>query len=125
MFEIDRYGRTPIYEQIVEKTARLIAAGVLKAEDQLPSVRTLSEQLSVNPNTLQKAYTELERQGICYSVPGSGRYVAKDAAGIVKKRNRDKISEIETLCLGVFAAGATLDEVIKAVERAYKGGSNA
>lgn len=123
MFEIDRYGRTPIYEQIVEKTARLISAGVLKSEDQLPSVRTLSEQLSVNPNTLQKAYTELERQGICYSVPGSGRYVSKGAGEIVKKRNLEKIGEIEALCRGVFAAGATLEEVTEAVTRAYKGGS--
>lgn len=122
MFEIDRYGRTPIYEQIVVKTARLIAAGVLRPEDQLPSVRTLSEQLSVNPNTLQKAYTELERQGICYSVPGSGRYVSNEAPEIIKTRTLEQIGEIESLCRSVFQAGASLEEVTEAVNRAYERG---
>jgi len=124
MFEIDRYGRTPIYEQIVVKTSRLILSGVLKPEDQLPSVRSLSEKLSVNPNTLQKAYTELERQGICYSVPGSGRYVSKEAPEILRLRTLGQIGEIETLCRSVFSAGATLEEVHAAVDRAFeKGGS--
>ena len=124
MFEIDRNGRTPIYEQIVVKTSRLILSGILKPEDQLPSVRSLSEKLSINPNTLQKAYTELERQGICYSVPGSGRYVSKEAPEILRQRTLGQIEEIETLCRSVFSAGATPEEVYAAVDRAFqKGGS--
>jgi GntR family transcriptional regulator len=73
MFQIDRFGRTPIYEQIIDQTQRLIASGILKEGDQLPSVRVLSQELSVNPNTLQKAYSELERRGLCVSAPGNGR----------------------------------------------------
>lgn len=73
MFQIDRFGRTPIYEQIIDQTQRLILSGALNAGDQLPSVRTLSRELSINPNTLQKAYAELERRGICISAPGNGR----------------------------------------------------
>lgn len=75
MFQIDRSGRTPIYEQIIDQTQRLIASGLLKEGDQLPSVRVLSQELSVNPNTLQKAYSELERRGLCVSAPGNGRFV--------------------------------------------------
>lgn len=119
MFEIDRYGRTPIYEQIVEQTSRLIAVGALHAGEQLPSVRTLSERLSINPNTLQKAYTELERQGICYSVPGSGRFVSDRAEELVKESTLRLVDEIEELSKRVFAAGETLEAVTDAVNRAY------
>ena len=119
MFEIDRYGRTPIYEQIIEKTSRLISAGILKAEDQLPSVRTLSERLSINPNTLQKAYSELERQGICYSVPGSGRFVSKNAAEIVQARALTLLDEVEGLSRRLNAAGVLEERVHGAVNRAY------
>ena len=119
MFEIDRYGRTPIYEQIIEKTSRLISAGILKAEDQLPSVRTLSEKLSINPNTLQKAYSELERQGICYSVPGSGRFVSKNAAEIVQARALTLLDEVEGLSRRLNAAGVSEERVHGAVSRAY------
>lgn len=119
MFEIDRYGRTPIYEQIIEKTSRLISAGILKAEDQLPSVRTLSEKLSINPNTLQKAYSELERQGICYSVPGSGRFVSRNAAEIVQARALTLLDEVEGLSRRLNAAGVSEERVHGAVSRAY------
>ena len=83
MFQIDRFGRQPIYEQIIEQTLQLVASGLLKPGDQLPSVRALSQTLSANPNTLQKAYTELERRGVTMSVPGSGRFIAKEAPRLV------------------------------------------
>ena len=62
MFQIDRFGRKPIYEQIIEQTEQLIASGVLHEGDQLPSVRALSQSLAANPNTLQKAYADLGYQ---------------------------------------------------------------
>ena len=63
MIEIDKYSRTPIYEQIVNAFEQLIASAELKPNEVLPSVRVLSQKLSINPNTLQKAYAELERKG--------------------------------------------------------------
>ena len=86
LFQIDKFGRTPIYEQIIQQAERLIASGVWKPDDQIPSVRTMSQELSINPNTLQKAYAELERSGISYSVPGNGRFVSRDAPRIVGER---------------------------------------
>ena len=67
LLTVDKYSRIPIYEQIVEQVEMHVALGDLAPEDQLPSVRALSVELSVNPNTLQKAYTELERRGLCYT----------------------------------------------------------
>ncbi|EGB93651.1 GntR family transcriptional regulator [Clostridium sp. D5] len=63
MINIDYQSRTPIYEQIVERFQMLILKGVLKPDDQMPSVRSLALQLSINPNTIQKAYAQLEQQG--------------------------------------------------------------
>lgn len=81
MFTIDKYSRVPIYEQIIEQVEMHIALGDLAPESLLPSVRSLSVELSVNPNTLQKAYAELERRGLCYSVPGNGCFISPGRAG--------------------------------------------
>lgn len=69
---------TPIYLQIVEQIKTRIATGNLKAGDKIPSVRELAVEAGVNPNTMQKALTELERMGLLYSARTSGRFVADD-----------------------------------------------
>ena len=76
MINIDYQSRTPIYEQIVERFQMLILKGVLKPDDQMPSVRSLALQLSINPNTIQKAYAQLEQQGYIYPVKGRGNFVS-------------------------------------------------
>ncbi len=119
MFQIDKFGRTPIYEQIIEQAERLILTGVLKPNAQMPSVRMLSQELCVNPNTLQKAYAELERQGITTSVPGSGRFVAKDAVSIIGGRMASCIDDVSSLCTKLCAAGVPMERVITAVKAAY------
>lgn len=125
MFQIDKYGRTPIYEQIIEQTERLIASGVLKPDSQLPSVRTLSQTLSVNPNTLQKAYAELERRGVSYSVPGNGRFVSKDAVSIIGGRMEELIGEVSDLSIRLCAASVPVERVLDTVRAAYEKGENA
>ncbi|MBQ2265173.1 MAG: GntR family transcriptional regulator [Oscillospiraceae bacterium] len=77
MFDIDLMSRTPIYEQLYKKVVELILKGVLNEQDKLPSVRSLATELSVNPNTVAKAYNLLERDGIIYSLAGRGSFVAK------------------------------------------------
>ena len=77
MILIDYSERRPIYEQVAEKIAELIIRGVLPPESQLPSVRSLAMDLSINPNTIQRAYQELERKGYTYSVPGKGSFVSQ------------------------------------------------
>ncbi len=79
MILIDYTDRRPIYEQAAEKIAELIMKGALPAQSQLPSVRSLAMELSINPNTIQRAYQELERKGYIYSVPGKGSFVSGKA----------------------------------------------
>lgn len=92
MFQLDLKSRKSIYEQVVDSTKELIVTGILKYEDKLPSVRELSKTLTVNPNTIQKAYRELEHQGYLYTVSGLGTFVAsrKDVLMDEKKINEIK-----------------------------------
>ncbi len=76
MIRINTQDGTPIYLQIVRQFQYLIATGSLKKGDELPPVRTLAQQLLINPNTVAKAYKELESQGLIYTRPGAGTYVA-------------------------------------------------
>ncbi len=75
MFEIDVKSRKSIYEQVVDNFREMIISGLLEPEEKLPSVRSLSRSLTVNPNTIQKAYRELEHQGYIYTVTGRGSFV--------------------------------------------------
>lgn len=83
---IDYLDARPIYEQIVEYYQKLILRGVMENDEQMPSVRQLSMELSTNPNTVQRAYQELEREGYLYSVKGKGSFVRPGDHRILAKR---------------------------------------
>lgn len=119
MFQIDKFARMPIYEQIIEQAERMIVTGVLAPDAQLPSVRVLSQTLSVNPNTLQKAYAELERRGVTYSVPGNGRFVAKDAVEKLSAQTERYLAEIAEIAGKLALAGISIENVYRTVDRAY------
>ena len=93
MFQLDLKSRTSIYEQIVDNIKELILSGVLKAEEKLPSVRELSKTLTVNPNTTQKAYRELEYQGFVYTVSGLGTFVAERVAEKIDPKRLEELKE--------------------------------
>lgn len=86
MIGIDLQNRRPIYEQIVERFQTLIVNGVLEPDSQMPSVRSLAVELSINPNTIQKAYTLLEQEGYIYPVKGRGNFVSGNEGLKVKKQ---------------------------------------
>ena len=119
MLNIDRLSTRPIYEQVIDQVKKLVLVGILLPDESLPSVRKLSRDLSVNPNTLQKAYTHLESKGICYSVPGTGRFVSADARSIIQNEQRQRINELSHLVSGLAMAGVSLDEIKNRVEQAY------
>jgi len=77
LFQLDLKNRKSIYEQVIDSFKEEIVSGVLAPGEKLPSVRDLSKQLTINPNTVQKAYRELEREGYCYTVSGLGTFVSK------------------------------------------------
>ena len=82
MFSIDYRSRTPIYRQIIDNVENLAARGVLQPDGQLPSVRSLAVELSINPNTIAKAYSELEAKGIIYSLPGRGSFLCGNSCAL-------------------------------------------
>lgn len=121
MVIVDKQSRIPIYEQILQCVKTDIINNELKADEQIPSVRSLSLELSVNPNTIQKAYAELEHNNITYSVPGVGRFVSKDAVDIIRNEmfssNKELCDSIQKLKL----AGLSLDEIVNMVKEIYGG----
>lgn len=94
----------PIYEQIKDGLRHLIVAGALQADEKLPSVRSLATELAVNPNTIQRAYGELESEGYIYSVPGKGSFAAA-----VKEPMRVRRMELEKQLLSIVGELRYLD----------------
>jgi GntR family transcriptional regulator len=95
MFNIDFQSRIPIYEQIVSQIERYIVLGVLKENEQLPSVRQIAFDLGINPNTIQRAYTELERMGIIISVVGKGSFVTNNTTPIIDRKIEAVVGQIK------------------------------
>lgn len=119
MFQIDVLSRMPIYEQLISQMERFILTGILQKDEQLPSVRNLSLELSVNPNTIQKAYSELDRRGITYVVPGRGCFVAADAAGKIGCYRRSQLDQLVEQLRELVMAGITREELMACVEKAF------
>jgi GntR family transcriptional regulator len=105
MISLNYRDARPIYEQIKDGLKKLIVTGALTANEKLPSVRSLATQLSINPNTIQRAYNELESEGYIYSIPGKGSFAAQDVGGDEKKKQelKEKLRELaaELRYLGV------------------------
>ena len=102
MFQIDTRGRTSIYEQIVNGFKELIVTGILKTDEKLPSIRELSKTFTVNPNTIQKSYRELERQGYIYAVVGLGSFVSAIDDQRVDEKKLEEVKENMRSCLAEF-----------------------
>ncbi len=126
VYIIDNQSRQAVYEQIVEQTERFILTGILTADQPMPSVRSLSVELSVNPNTIQKAYTDLDRRGLIYSVPGKGSFVSADAKKTISDEKMKKLAEIEAAAFECALAGIDKTLIYKAVDNGYgrNGGSS-
>lgn len=116
MITIDYKDKRPIYEQIVEKVRRLILRGVLKKDDAMPSVRSLALELSINPNTIQKAYQELERMGYIYSVKGRGSFIM-DSQIVIEEAVEEVKGDIEVLLQKAKDAGISLKKLLNMVEQ--------
>ncbi|WP_017811594.1 MULTISPECIES: GntR family transcriptional regulator [Paenibacillus] len=116
MFELDVRSRKPIYEQLMDKIKEMILYGILKPDEQLPSVRTLSAQLTVNPNTIQKAYRELEREGYIYSQAGKGSFVSPTR----QQPNNEQLTEMKERLLKLFAEAIYLGFTKSDIEKLYQ-----
>lgn len=127
MFELDLRSRSPIYEQLVDKIKELIINNVLKPDEQLPAVRVLASELTINPNTIQKAYRELEHLGYIYSVPGKGSFVKPAVPEDNTARLKTIENELSRIVSEMLYLGASPQEIITRVKTQltnHGGGNN-
>ena len=104
MITIDYQSKLPFYEQIAQRFQTLILRGILPPDTQMPSVRSLAMELSINPNTIQKAFSLLEQQGYIYSVKGRGNYVA-DVTALAEQKRQSLLKEAEHRRAGTPSQG--------------------
>lgn len=121
MIIIDKNSHIPIYEQIVTRIERLIERGVLGSGDKIPAVRTLAQELTVNPNTVQKAYTDLESAGITESVHGVGRFVSQNAVNIITARRNERRQRLYDTLKRFYELGIDRGEILDIVKEIYEG----
>ncbi len=123
MILLDYRDKRPIYEQIVDKLERLIVGGGLEANYKMPSVRTLAMELAVNPNTIQRAYAELEQDGYIYTVSGRGSFVAHECEWRSGKL-KEVTKALEEMLLRGKEAGLTFEMAIEALNKTFKEAAN-
>jgi GntR family transcriptional regulator len=121
-FHVNTASRVPIYQQLVRQVREAIARGEFRPDEQLPSVRQLAHELAVNPNTVAKAYTELEREGTLVSRPGLGIFVARPGTDLTKVARDRRLRELlDQLLTEAVHLGYSADEVLQLVTRRVEG----
>lgn len=120
MITIDYQNRKPIYEQIADRVEAMILSGAVKPQTQLPSIRSLAVELSINPNTIQKAYACLEQEGLIYPVKGRGNFVCQ--LSDMEERRRDACYKmLKNLVEEGKQLGITREEMVDYVRHLYGG----
>ncbi len=121
----DRFDENrPIYLQIMEMIKKAIVRGELKPGDRLPSVREMAVMLRVNPNTVQRAYQELEREGVTFTRRGQGKFVTEDVEAIDALKKAFRRELVEHFLKEASEAGMSIDDVIKILEELKDEGIN-
>ena len=115
---LDYRDKRPIYEQVVEKLERLIASGGLEPLTKMPSVRSLAMELSVNPNTVQRAYTQLEQDGYLYTVSGRGSFVTAESEWKINRQNK-VLAQWEEITRQARETGLAKETLTESMRRIY------
>ena len=119
MIHLDYRDSRPIYEQVKDSLRRLMVTGVLAPGDKLPSVRSMASQLSINPNTIQRAYNELEQEGYIYSVAGRGSFVSGTADADAARRETLK-EDLRKLVGELRYLGVTYEDAMTLIKEVYE-----
>ncbi|ABR47525.1 regulatory protein GntR, HTH [Alkaliphilus metalliredigens QYMF] len=120
MIYLDLKDRRPLYEQIKEKMKLLMIKGVLKSDEKIPSVRELAQSLTINPNTIQKAYRDLEKEGFIYSVRGKGSFVAPLENVINPVRQDELTEELKKIIAELMYMNTSKEQLIDYINEIYK-----
>ena len=116
MMHLNYRDARPIYVQIMDNYRNQIKARILQTGDKLPSVRELASQLAINPNTIQRAYRELEMEGWIATVPGKGCFVC-GIPGEAIQQQQDLLQEFDKVCAALLASGTTVDALIQRLQQ--------
>lgn len=114
MFSINTRDSRPIYEQLTEHFRKLIVTGAIRENEKLPSVRELASSAAINPNTIQRAYRELEIQGYVYTVAGKGCFACA-GTDVDTRRTGELLTNFERICSELLFLGVTKDELINTI----------
>ena len=116
IISLDYQSRTPIYEQIIKEVERYVALGILKPDEQIPSIRELAASLGVNPNTVKKAYTELEQKGVIYVISTKGTFIANKTNEVIERKINDGINNINKIITELETLGISKEDVINKIK---------
>jgi len=121
MFRIDNQSRQAVYEQIVVQVEKYVLSGILTSGEKMPSVRKLSVELNVNPNTVQRAYTELERGGVIVTAPGRGAFVSDSGSTVLREvRRKEYLKKLEEVLLELRVSNVRKKQILEIVDKAFE-----
>ncbi len=110
LITVDLRDRKQLYEQLIDNVKNLILMGELSPDEKLPSVRSLARELGINPNTIQKAYAELERQGVIITLPGRGSVVTSKTDALMERQKEKLIGELSAIANQAAEIGISKSE---------------
>ena len=115
MISLNYRDSRPIYEQVKESFRQLILSGALAADEKMPSVRELAASLAINPNTIQRAYRELEAEGYICSLPGRGSFVLERSSPAAA-RKAELLGQLSEIGRELRMLGASEEEILKTIQ---------
>ncbi len=121
MIQLNYRDAKPIYEQIKDGLRRLVITGAIAKDEKLPSVRELASELAINPNTIQRAYRELESEGYIYTVSGKGSFAAEQA-DVAGRRNETLLREFDEIVRELLYLSEDKNALIRRIEELAEGG---
>lgn len=123
MYNIDNQSRQAVYEQIIAQVEKYVLSEILTSGDKMPSVRKLSLELNVNPNTVQRAYTELERSGVLVIAPGRGAFVSDSGLTVLRTvRRQEYLRKLDEVLRELRVSAVEKEKILAIVEQVYEGG---
>jgi len=120
MIQLDFSDNRPLYEQICDKIKFLIIRGVLKPDQKIPSVRELAQTLTINPNTIQKSYKELEVEGFIYSIRGKGSFVSPLDCQTDPIKKQELLEKFKKVVLELKHQNVSQEELVYHLEEVYQ-----
>ncbi len=123
MLDIRLEGKAPIYEQLYNGIAQMISSERLQPDEKLPAVREVAKQLGINPNTVQKAYAQLEQAGLIYSMPAKGSYVAQKTNAAAALR-AEAVKRLETALRDARKSGIQKQELDELADKIWSDDRN-